>query len=140
MPMLCFGTLNPCQRFLPRPRDPVKDECKRPTKMCQELLVLVEDQRHQVSELKDMTVNRIPFESPSPRTPERIPEFEHSTPATSEDWESIYQNCLPPLQLRHPSANHHNVLIKTGCKKKRSQKHYESLMAPRKSVLKNCTN
>ena len=84
------------KRFLPRPRDPVKAVSKRLTKMHQELLAVVDDLRHQVSVLKEMaSVNRIPFASPSPRTPDRISEFEPSTPSTTDDWESIMPESHP---------------------------------------------
>ena len=77
------------KRFLQHPRDPVKVVSKKLTKMYQELLAVVNDLRHLVSEMKNMTyTNRIPLEYPSPRTPERNPEFEPSTRSPTDDWGS----------------------------------------------------
>ncbi len=97
------------QRFNQRPRDPIKAVSKRLTKMYKELLAVVTDLSRQVSELKQAmtTGSRIPLESPSPMTPDRVPESPHVTPTTTVDWESMMPESPPsatPTATPEPTA------------------------------------
>ena len=97
------------QRFNQRPRDPIKAVSKRLTKMYKELLAVVTDLSRQVSELKQAmtTGTRIPLESPSPVTPDRVPESPRVTPTTTVDWESMMPESPPstiPTAAPEPTA------------------------------------
>ncbi len=97
------------QRINQRPRDPIKAVSKRLTKMYKELLAVVNDLSRQVSEIKHAmtTDTRIPLESPSPVTPDRVPESPHVTPTTTVDWESMMPESPPsviPTATPEPTA------------------------------------